>query len=594
MSAYKAPLRDILFCVNEVLDFEQHYLSIPGCDEINAEMLESVFEEAGNFGEQVLAPLNAIGDEQGCQFDQGKVTTPKGFKEAYWQFVENGWYNLAMDPELGGQGLPPSVNTVCFEMQAGANHAWAMYGSLTWGAVSTLSKYAPQNVKDLFLEKMVAGQWSGTMCLTEPHCGTDLGLLSTKAERLEDGSYSITGTKIFISAGEHDINENIIHIVLARIAGAPKGVKGISLFVVPRNKVEANGGCGENNNVSCSSIEHKMGIHGNATCVINFDNAHGYLLGKENDGLRCMFSFINESRLGVAQQGQAHIERSFQLSYNYAAERKQSKGFSRSTKNAADPIIVHADVRRMILNQKVFAEGGRLLTYDCGLYVDKSKLGEDKAVREEAEMMLAFLTPIAKGFLTEISLESTSQGMQVLGGHGYIRESGLEQEYRDARITAIYEGTNGIQALDLLGRKVLGSQGKLLEMFCQKISTFCAQYKNDNEHAVQLLNSIKQWQKLTMHIAEKSQENMDEMNAAAYEYLMYSGYVVLAYYWLRAEVAAKKALDAKGTDQRFYNSKISTSNYYYEKILPRINSLAETIMNGSGSVMEIDNEDFIF
>jgi alkylation response protein AidB-like acyl-CoA dehydrogenase len=595
MTTYKAPLRDIYFAMNEVLHFDEHFKRLPGAEEATPETLTAIFEEAAKFAEQVIAPLNAIGDREGCSWSDGKVTTPTGFKQAYQRFIEGGWTSFAQPSSYGGQGLPPSLSAVLYELLTSANHAWAMYPSLTWGAIKTITAHANDELKQRFLPPMIEGRWSGTMCLTEPHCGSDLGLLRTKAVPNSDGTFAISGTKIFISAGDHDLTENIIHIVLARLPDAPEGVKGISLFLVPKFWVDANGAVGAPNGVSCGSIEHKMGINGNATCVLNFDGARGYLISQPHKGMSAMFTFINESRLGVAQQGQGHIEASFQKALNYARDRLQMRAPIRVLPDKpADPIIAHPDVRRMLLTQKAFSEGGRLLNYYCAQLVDLAHGSDSSEERQRAETELALLTPIAKGFLTEISLEATSNGVQVLGGHGFIKEWGLEQEYRDTRITAIYEGTNGIQALDLLGRKILPSGGKILESFLGRIQSFCAQQHGEATRALakQLADQLALWIALTRDIGTAAQQDLDAVGAAAYDYLMVAGYTTLAYFWAESAAAAERALAEQRGDANFYHSKLTTARFYFERLLPRNLTLAATIRAGAASTMSLPAEQF--
>ncbi|WP_372783456.1 acyl-CoA dehydrogenase C-terminal domain-containing protein [Litorivivens sp.] len=595
MSDYKAPLRDIAFSLNEVLDYPRHCEKI-GADEVNEELVSAILEEAAKFAEQEIAPLNAVGDHEGCHWEDSAVKTPRGFKEAYGQFVEGGWPGLPMPEEYGGQGLPGSLNFAINELLFSANHAWTMYPTLSGGAVETILAHGTAQQKNIFLEKLVSGQWSGTMCLTEAHCGSDLGLLRTKAAPNDDGSYSITGSKIFISAGEHDLTDNIIHLVLARLPDAPDGVKGISLFIVPKIIVNDDGSLGEGNGVSCGSIEEKMGIHGNATCVLNFDGARGFLIGEPNKGMANMFTFINESRLGVAIQGQAHMQVAYQKSLAYAKERIQMRASKRVLPDQpADPIIAHPDVRRMLLMQKSLAEGGRILNHICGLYSDIAHRATDQEEKDHANTMLAVLTPIAKGFLTEVSMEATQNGLQVLGGHGFIREWGLEQEYRDTHITAIYEGTNTIQALDLLGRKILASGGKILEPFVAEINTFCAEHRTGEiasyvERVETLSNEL---QALTGSIGERAMNGeADAVGAAAFDYLMYIGYVTLAWCWAKAAAAAHNALTNGTNDRTYYESKLATAEFYFERLLPRTTVHAMTIKASSDSLMKLESSAF--
>ncbi len=597
MPEFKAPLRDIQFVLDEVLDNEQHYQNLPGCEDATPDMVSAIVEEGAKFAERVLAPLNQVGDREGCQFNDGVVTTPTGFKEAYQQYVEGGWPSLAHEPEWGGQGLPESVGLVMSELVGTANWSWGMYPGLSHGAMNTIEAHGTDDQKQTYLTKLVSGEWTGTMCLTEPHCGTDLGMLRTKAEPQADGSYQISGTKIFISAGEHDMADNIVHIVLARLPDAPAGTKGISLFIVPKFMPAADGAAGERNTVSCGSIEHKMGIHGNATCVMNFDNATGYLIGPENKGLNCMFTFMNTARLGTAMQGLAHTEWGYQNSLTYARERLQMRALTGPAcpEKAADPIIVHPDVRRMLLTQKAFAEGGRALIYYCAQLVDKVKLSDDEDVRKEADTQLAFLTPIAKAFLTETGFESANLGLQIFGGHGFISEWGMEQNVRDSRISMLYEGTTGIQALDLLGRKVLMTQGESLKSFTKVVHKFCQAEADNaalNEFVAPLAELNKEWGELTMQIGMKAMQNRDEVGAASVDYLMYSGYAVLAYLWARMALTAQQKLASGEGDSAFYEAKLHTARFYFQRLLPRTRTLAVTVQSGAENLMDLPETSF--
>jgi alkylation response protein AidB-like acyl-CoA dehydrogenase len=589
MPTYKVPIRNIQFAINEVLDYQSHYAKLPLKEAVSIDIVDAILEEGARFVENVIAPLNQAGDRDGCKLEDGQVSTPPGFKAAYRQFVENGWNGIAQNQDLGGQGLPPSLNSIFLEMLASANHAWEMYPSLTWGAISTIQAHADASLQKTYLPHLVSGAWSGTMCLTEPHCGSDLGLLNTKASPNPDGSFSITGNKIFISSGEHDLTDNIVHLVLARLPDAPAGTKGISLFLVPKFLVSDNGALGKRNGVACGSIEHKMGIHGNSTCAMNFDAATGYLLGAPHSGMRCMFTFINESRLGVAQQGHAHIETSFQNAVAYASERLQMRAPIRiEPGKPADPIISHADVRRMLLTQKAFAEGGRLLNYYCAQQVDIAHTSSDLAEKTRAKELLALLTPIAKGFLTEVSQEATSYGVQILGGHGYISEWGQEQHCRDARVTTIYEGTSGIQGLDLLGRKILASDCRLLESFVAQVREYC-QANTSNPCSRATENAMGIWLKTARDMAKRAANDPNEINAASYDFLMLSGYCVLAYFLTRSSVTAEEAVQRSDAEKPFYEARMVTARFFFDRLWPRTESHIAAINAGSGSMMQLSS-----
>ena len=597
MSDYKAPLRDLQFNLFELFDYEAHYQSLSGYEDVSAELVTTILNEFDKFCSNILSPLNAVGDNEGCTWSDGEVATPSGFKEAYRQYVEAGWPALANEPAYGGQGLPESLSIVLGEMRGTANWSWGMYPGLSHGAVNTIELHGTDSQKQRFLTPLVEGTWTGTMCLTEAHCGTDLGLLRTKAEAAADGSYQITGTKIFISSGEHDLTENIVHIVLARLPDAPIGVKGISLFIIPKFNVNDDGSMGERNTVRCGSIEHKMGIHGNATCVMNFDGARGYLLGEPNQGLQAMFTFMNTARIGTALQGIAHMELGYQKSLAYAKDRLQMRSVTgpKNPDGPADPIIVHPDVRRMLLTQKALSEGGRMMVAYTGKLVDVIECTTDEVEKKSAEDMLSFMTPIAKAFLTETGFESANLALQCFGGHGYIKEWGVEQNVRDARIGMLYEGTTGIQALDFIGRKVLGSGGVLLQNFTREIHHFCKENAEVAElqefiEPLQALN--KKWGELTLHIGTKAMENADEAGAASVDYLMFSGYSCLAYFWAKAAFKAQAALAAESSEGEFYEAKLKTARFYYQRILPRTSTCEAAILSGADNVMSLEVEAF--
>ncbi len=594
MPQYNAPLRDMRFVMHELLEAEQQFQTLPGYEEATADLMDAILEEGAKFCEEVLSPLNRVGDEEGCTWSEAGVKTPAGFKEAYRQFVDNGWPALAAATEAGGQGMPHMLGTVINEMAGAANWSWTMYPGLSHGAVKTIEAHGTPEQKEKYLTQLVSGEWTGTMCLTESHCGSDLGLLRTKAEPNADGSYAISGQKIFISAGEHDMTDNIVHIVLARLPDAPAGTKGISLFIVPKVLVNEDGSLGERNAVTCASIEHKMGIHGNATCVLNFDGATGYLIGPENRGLNCMFTFMNTARIGTAVQGLAHTELSFQGALGYAKERLAMRSLT-GPKNAdgpADPIIVHPDVRRMLLTQKAIAEGGRALLYFLSLQGDIVEKGTEEEAKT-ADDLMSLLTPIGKAFMTELGFECANHGVQVYGGHGFISEWGMEQIVRDARISMLYEGTTGIQALDLIGRKVLGSGGKMLMQFTAMIEEFCKENTDEADKPfIDTLSAAKdEWLEISMKIGEAAMGNADEAGAASVDYLMYSGYVTLAYFWARMAVIARRKVDGEEGD--FYRAKLMTAEFYFKRLLPRTESLKKTMLSGADNLMQMPEDLFV-
>ena len=596
MLSYKAPLRDMRFVRDELLDFPALFASLPGCEDFTPDLIDAILAEAAKFCENVLAPLYRSGDEEGCTWSAEGVRAPAGFREAYAQYVEGGWAALSSPAEYGGQGLPPSINLVVEDMLGTANWAWAMYPGLSHGATRTVKAHGTEEQKRIYLPKLVSGEWTGTMCLTEAHAGSDLGMLRTRAEPHADGSYRITGTKIFISAGDHDMAENIVHIVLARLPDAPPGTKGISLFLVPKKLPQADGSLAPNS-VSCGSIEHKMGINASATCVMNFDAATGFLIGEPNRGLNHMFTFMNAARLGTAMQGLAAAELSFQGALAYARERLQGRSLSgpKNPSGPADPLIVHPNIRRMLLTQKAYAEGSRAFLYWLCQLVDIADKSADAAARKQAEDLMALLTPVAKAFVTEAGYEAANLGVQVFGGHGYVREHGMEQIVRDTRIALIYEGTSAIQALDLIGRKIMGSGGELLRGFAGIVEQFCAENAG-REDMAPLLAALratgKRLEGLTMHIVGAAMKSPDEADAAAFEYLMFMGYFVLGFMWARMARTALDALAGGTNEADFYRAKVETARFYFQRILPRTESLALCVEAGGATLMALPEEHF--
>ena len=594
MSQYTAPLDDIRFVLDDVLDAQSLFARLGHAD-ATPDVVDAVLEEAARFSGSVLAPLNAVGDQQGCRHDPatGDVTTPEGFKAAYLQYVEGGWTGLTAAPEFGGQGLPHLVGTMVSEMINSANLAWGNFPLLSHGAVEALRQHGEDWQREVFLKPLIEGRWTGTMCLTEPHCGTDLGLLRTRAEPADGGSYAISGTKIFITAGEHDFTDNIVHLVLAKLPDAPAGAKGISLFAVPKFKVGRDGSIGERNAVRCGSIEHKMGIKGSATCVMNFDGAEGWLVGEAHGGLKAMFTMMNSARLGVGLQGIGLSERAYQNALRYARERLQSRALTgpQFPDRPADPIIVHPDVRRMLLSVKALTEGSRMLAMHAGSLLDVMTHSADPAERERAETLVSFLTPISKACQTEWGIENTYNALQCFGGHGYIAEHGMEQLARDARITTLYEGTTGIQAMDLVGRKTASSRGAGLKLFLAEVEALCAAHEGDAEFAddiAALRAKCAEWGELTKGMLQAAAGNPDELGAAAWDYLFYSGYVVLAYWWLRAAITAR----GSSRPAAFKAAKRETARFYFARVLPRTLAHAEAVRAGAAPLMDLDADSF--
>jgi alkylation response protein AidB-like acyl-CoA dehydrogenase len=594
MPTYTPPLRDMQFVMHELLNVTADLKTIPRHADIDVDTINAVLEEGGKFASEVIFPLNISGDEEGCKHDKvtHAVTTPKGFKEAYSQYVEGGWAALSGDPEYGGQGLPLVVNQCFYEMMNSANQAWTMYPGLTHGAHAALHTHGTDEQKKTYLSKMTSGEWTGTMCLTEPHCGTDLGLMRTKAEPQPDGSYRITGNKIFISAGEHDMTDNIIHLVLARLPDAPPGIKGVSLFIVPKFMVNADGSLGERNGIYCGGLEHKMGIHGNATAQIVIDNAYGTLVGQPNKGMQGMFVMMNAARLGVGNQSLGLTEVAYQNALAYAKDRIQMRSLSgaKAKDKPADPIIVHPDVRKMLLTAKAYAEGGRALSLFCAVLLDKAHYHPDEKTRKDSDEMLSLLTPIVKAFITDNGHISTNACMQVFGGHGFIKEWGMEQFVRDNRINMIYEGTNTIQSLDLLGRKILGNNGATLKKFGKLIAALVEE-EGVNEKMSEFINPIAylgdKVTKFTTEIGFKGFQNPDEVGAAAVDYLRVVGHMVFGYFWARMAQVALREIAAGNTDP-FYVAKLQTARFYFARLFPETASLMLTARSGSKVLLDTD------
>jgi hypothetical protein len=597
MPTYRAPVDEALFLLNDVFHLDR-FGNLPGFADASPDVIEAVLREAAKFSEDILTPLNRVGDIEGCmRHADGSVTTPTGFKEAYRQIRDGGWIGISVPVEFGGQGLPATLTEVVNEFLCSANMAFAMYPGLTQGAIAALLVHASPELKIKYLPKMVAGEWTGTMNLTEPQCGTDLGLLRTKAVKQADGSYKISGTKIFISAGEHDLAENIIHLVLARIEGAPAGTKGITLFVVPKIMVKDDGSLGSSNGVSCGSIEHKMGIHGNSTCVMNYDNATGRLIGEENRGLNAMFVMMNEARLGVGVQGLAQSEVAYQNAVIYAKERLQGRSISgvKYKDKPADPIIVHPDIRRALMTMRAFNEAARALVMWTALKGDIAHRSDDEKKRQSADDHMGLLTPVIKGVLTDQGFANTVMAQQVFGGHGYIAEHGMEQFVRDARIAQIYEGANGIQALDLVGRKIGRDGGRALMAFFNEVTVFIKE-KSDDEamkpYVKPLETSLGHLRQASMWFMQNAMAKPDNAGAGSTDYMHMFGLVALGYMWCKiVEAAAAKLPKANGSAPR-YSAKLVTARFFMERMLPETAAHLARIQSGAASMMEFPDEQF--
>ena len=590
MPEFNAPLRDMRFVLHEVFEAPALWARLPSlAGHVDADTADAILEEAAKVTSQLIAPLNRTGDEEGAQWHAGNVTTPNGFKSAYTTYIEGGWVGLSGNPEFGGLGMPKMLAVQFEEMLYAANSSFALYSALSAGACLAIDAHASEALKSTYLPALYEGRWAGSMCLTEAHAGTDLGMIRTRAEPKLDGSFTISGSKIFITGGDQDLTENIIHLVLAKLPDAPVGPKGISLFLVPKVLVNEDGSLGASNAVSCGSIEHKMGIKASATCVMNFDGAHGWLIGEANKGLAAMFTMMNYERLSIGIQGIGCAETSYQNARTYARERLQSRAPTGAVAvdKIADPIIVHPDVRRMLLSIKAMTEGGRAFASYVGQQLDLAKFSEDPQEQQEASALVALLTPVAKAFFTDTGFDSCVLGQQVFGGHGYIREWGQEQLVRDVRIAQIYEGTNGIQALDLLGRKVVANAGVSLRLFTAQVRAFA--HLPDRRYATPLLEAVQRLEDVSDWLRTQAQLNPNEVGAASVEYLHLFGYVAYAYLWARMADVAQRSLD---TDPDFYSAKLATANFYFSRLLPRTLSLEQSIRAGSESLYELDAAHF--
>ena len=595
--SFQAPLRDMRFVLHELFDVSAH-CELLG-NGLDRQLIDGVLDEAARYTAQVVAPLNRNSDEQGAILTNGEVSTPDGFPQAYRQYVDNGWASMTGPSEYGGQGFPQMVAASFHEMLMAASLSFRVYSGLTEGAVLALYKHGDQALKNLYLEKMVSGTWTGTMCLTEPQAGTDLSLLRTRAAPQADGSYAVSGSKIFISGGEQDLSENIVHLVLARLPDAPAGVKGISLLLVPKFIAGADGGLGRRNNLSCGAIEHKMGIKGTSTCVMNFDGASGWIIGAANQGLACMFTMMNDARFQVGLQGLGIAERAFQGSLSYARERLQSRALegSAAPDKAADPIIVHPDVRRMLLTQKTLLEGCRMVAAYTAQQLDLEHAHPDAQARKQASQRAALLIPIVKAFFTDMGQEVASLGVQIYGGHGFIREWGMEQLMRDSRITQIYEGTNGIQALDFIRRKLLADGGQQLTALQDELDQWCARHALSSELSTLVLaleTRVLEWRTLTTHVIAISAVNVQEIGACSVDFLQYSAYVLLAGFWLQAAARAEAAMAAGTEEVEFYRAKLNSARFYSDRILPRASAHREAVLAGAESLMAMPETSFAF
>ncbi|WP_194757216.1 acyl-CoA dehydrogenase C-terminal domain-containing protein [Aliidiomarina indica] len=592
MSDYRAALQDMNFLLHDVFQVGQDWEQMPQlADMMDPDTARAILDEAAKLTETLIAPNARAADEQGIRFQDGSVTTPDGYKEQFRQLAEGGWVGVTANPDFGGMGLPKTLSAQYEEMMCAADISFSLYSGLTAGAIMTLDLHGSDELKQMYLPRLAAGQWTGTMCLTEPHCGTDLGIIRSKAVPAADGSFEVSGTKIFITSGEHDLAENIVHLVLAKLPDAPPGTKGISLFLVPKFLVNEEGSLGERNPVVAGSVEHKMGIHASATCVMNFDGAKGWLVGEPNRGLAAMFTMMNYERLGVGIQGLGAASRSYVTALEYAKDRRQGRGAKATQERQAeaDPLLVHGDVRRMLLTMKAFIEGGRAFSTYVGQHLDRAKFSPEADQRAQAEALVQLLTPVAKAFMTDTGLEATIAGQQILGGHGYVREWGQEQWVRDCRIAQIYEGTNGIQALDLLGRKVAGSRGELLKPLVQEIKTFLAQDSGEwADQYGQLNDALDQLVSVTTHVLEKVPSDENIINSVAVDYLNLVGYVVYGYMWLRMARVA----EAQPELGEFASGKGKTARFYFAKLLPRITGLVAAIEAGSDSLFEVSVNEF--